>query len=224
MPSNSSLSILLYGRLLSYLRFMKQLPEGAPNNISSTVISAALGVHDVQVRKDLAIVSDGGKPKVGYITRDLIVDLEHFLGHDNYLDAALVGTGNLGKAFLFYENFKRYGMKITAAFDSASKLIGTEINKVQVFDAREITDICGQLHISMGIIAVPASCAQKVCNQLVAGGVRAIWNFSPVNLNVPQGIIVKDEDVAASLAVLTRQIADSITKEKEEEKKRGDYQ
>ena len=215
MPGNSPMSILLYNRLLSYLRFMKQLPEGSPNNISSTVISDALGVHDVQVRKDLAIVSDGGKPKIGYITKDLISDLEHYLNHDNYTDAVLIGAGNLGKAFLSYENFKSYGLKIVAAFDSSPALIGQTVNNVQVLDAAKIENICERMAIHIGIITVPTYCAQEVCDRLVAGGVRAIWNFAPINLEVPKNIIIKNEDMAASLAVLTRQLVDSIAEEKE---------
>ena len=211
MPTNSPISVLLYNRLLSYLRFMKQLPEGSPENISSAVISAALGIHDVQVRKDLAIASDRGKPKIGYITKDLIADLEHFLGHDNYTDAVLVGVGNLGRAFLYYENFKRYGLKIVAAFDVDLKLIGTTVNDVQVFDTEKITNICDRLNIHIGIITTPAIYAQEVCNQLVAGGVRAIWNFSPINLIAPKKIIVRNEDMAVSLALLTRQLTESIT-------------
>jgi redox-sensing transcriptional repressor len=214
MLAHSRMSILLYNRLLSYLRFIKQLPAGSPDNISSAVISTALGVHEVQVRKDLAIVSDGGKPKIGYITKDLIADLEHFLGHDNYTDAVLIGAGNLGRAFLSYENFKKYGLKIVVAFDSDPELIGTMVNEVHIIDAVKIKNICERLKIHIGIIAVPAFCAQDVCDQLVAGGVRAIWNFSPVNLSVPQNIIVKNEDMAASLAVLTRQLAKSIAEEK----------
>jgi len=214
MTGNPPMSILLYNRLLSYLRFMKQLPDGSPDNISSTVISNALGVHDVQVRKDLAIVSDGGKPKTGYVTKDLIADLEHFLGHDNYTDAVLVGVGNLGRAFLSYENFKKYGLAIIAAFDAAPSLIGTAVNNVRILDAAKITNMCKRLNIRIGIITVPAFCAQTVCEQLVGGGVRAIWNFSPVNLSVLKGVIVKNEDMAASLAVLTRQLADSIAEEK----------
>jgi redox-sensing transcriptional repressor len=214
MAANTSMSILLYNRLLSYLRFMKHLPEGSPDNISSTVISSALGVNDVQVRKDLAVVSSGGKPKIGHITKDLIADLEHYLGHDNYTDAVLVGVGNLGKAFLTYENFKSYGLKIVAAFDSNPELIDIEIDKIKVLDSAKISNICERMAIHIGIITVPAYCAQEACDSLIKGGVRAIWNFAPINLTVPKNIIVKNEDMAASLAVLTRQLADSIAEER----------
>ena len=216
MPANFPVSILLYNRLLSYLRFMKQLPVGSPNNISSTVISAALKIHDVQVRKDLAIASDGGKPKIGYITKDLISDLEHFLGHDNYTDAVLVGAGSLGKAFLSYENFQSYGLRIVAAFDNKPKLVGQAINDVQVLDAAKISNLCERMAIHIGIITVPTHCAQEMCDQLIQGGVRAIWNFAPTNLSVPNHIIVKNEDMAASLALLTKQLANSIAKERAE--------
>jgi redox-sensing transcriptional repressor len=192
---------------------MKQLPNGSPDNISSTVISAALGVHEVQVRKDLALASDRGRPKIGYITSELIADLEQFLGYDNYTDVVLVGVGKLGRAFLAFENFDSYGLKIVAAFDSDTEMIGKTIEKVKVLDTVRIANICERMAIHIGIIAVPSYCAQEICDRLVDGGVRAIWNFAPVNLNVPKNVIVKNEDMAASLAVLSRQLTDSIIEE-----------
>jgi len=210
MPSTTSMSILRYQRLISYLHYLKGLPESEPDNVSSTTIANALSVNDVQVRKDLALVSDGGKPKIGYITKDLIVDLEHYFGHDNCTDAVLVGVGNLGKALLSYDNFQQYGLKIVAAFDSSAEIIGTDRNGVKIFDTSKITNLCQRLNIHIGIIAVPSFKAQEICNALTKGGVRAIWNFAPVNLNVPESVIVKNEDMAASLAVLTKQLSESL--------------
>jgi redox-sensing transcriptional repressor len=207
--ANSPMSIMLYNRLISYLRFMKQLPEDVSDRISSTVIAGALGVNDVQVRKDLAVVSNGGRPKIGYITKELITDLEHFLGHDNYSDTVLVGAGNLGRALLSYENFAHYGLKIVAAFDHSPDLIGTSVGSTQVLDAAKITDLCRRLAIHIGIITVPALFAQDICDRLIAGGVCAIWNFAPVNLRVPDNIILKNEDMAASLAVLMRRLSEN---------------
>jgi len=186
---------------------MQNLPDKGPGNISSTVIADALGIHNVQVRKDLAVVSNNtGKPKIGYITKDLIADLERFLGHDNYTDAVLVGVGNLGKAFLCYDNFKNYGLRIVAAFDSNPSLIGTEICGVKVLDSSQIANACNNQAINVGIITVPACCAQDICDRLVTVGVRAIWNFAPINLKTQAGIVIKNEDMAASLAMLTRQL------------------
>ena len=210
MPSTTSMSILRYQRLISYLHYLKGRTEDEADNVSSTTIASALGVNDVQVRKDLAIVSDGGKPKIGYITKDLIADLEHYFGHDNCTDAVLVGVGNLGKALLSYENFQQYGLKIVAAFDSSAELIGTERNGVKIFDTLKLTNLCRRLNIHIGIITVPSLKAQEICENLSEGGVRAIWNFAPVNLLVPESVIVKNEDMAASLAVLTKQLTERL--------------
>jgi redox-sensing transcriptional repressor len=194
---------------------MKDLPEDASDSISPTEISIATASHDTQVRRDLAAVSSVGMPKTGYVLKDLIADLERFLGRDNYTDAVLAGAGNLGKTLLFYENFKRYGLKIVAAFDKAPELIGTTVNNVQILDADKIKNMCERLNIHIGIIAVPAGDAQGVCDELVAGGVRAIWNFSPVTLDAPRSVIIKNEDLAASLSVLAAELADGIAEEKD---------
>lgn len=204
--SKKQMNKMLYNRLLSYLRYMKQLPEDAPDNISSSMISAALGIYDVQVRKDLALVSDKGKPKIGYIRKELIQDIECFLGYDKFTEAAIVGVGNLGHALLSYENFEKYGLRIVAAFDTDPKLIGTTIGKTKVIDAEKISNLCERLGIRIGIITVPSQHAQDVCDKLVQGGVKAIWNFAPIDLQVPDDVIVKNEDLVASLAVLTRQL------------------
>lgn len=204
--SKKQMNKMLYNRLLSYLRYMKQLPEDAPDNISSSMISAALGIYDVQVRKDLALVSDKGKPKIGYIRKELIQDIECFLGYDKFTEAAIVGVGNLGHALLSYENFEKYGLRIVAAFDTDPKLIGTTIGKTKVIDAEKISNLCERLGIRIGIITVPSHHAQDVCDRLVQGGVKAIWNFAPIDLQVPDDVIVKNEDLVASLAVLTRQL------------------
>ena len=201
---------MLYNRLISYLHYIKQLPEGDAENISSTVIAGALNMNDVQVRKDLAVASNGGKPRVGYVTKDLITDIEHFLGYDRCTDAVLVGVGNLGQNLLSYDNFEKYGLKIVAAFDKAPHLVGKKVQGVQVLDAGRTADLCRRLNIHVGIIAVPGTDAQEACEQLVSGGIRAVWNFAPVNLMVPETVTVKNEDMAASLAILSKQLEENI--------------
>jgi redox-sensing transcriptional repressor len=207
------ISIMLYKRLLSYLRLMKQRPEGSPDNISSATIAQALGLNDVQVRKDLAAVSSGGKPKIGYITKDLVADLEHFLGHDNCSEAVVVGVGNLGKALISYENFENYGLKIVAAFDTRPGLVGTSFRDVDILPAEKIPDICRRLRIHIAIIAVPAASAQDVCDSLLEGGVLAIWIFAPVTLRAPEPVVVRNEDMGASLALLMKNLRDVMQPE-----------
>ena len=193
-------------RLPLYLSYLKELPEDG--YISATGIADALGYNHVQVRKDLASVSHSGRPKVGYATRDLIRDIERSLGYDSTHNAVLVGAGKLGSALLGYDGFTRYGLRIVMAFDEREALFGQEISDCPVRPASEIVSQCRQLDASIGIITVPAAQAQAVCDRLVEGGIEAIWNFAPVRLIVPDDILVQNENMASSLAVLSQHLID----------------
>ena len=114
---NKKVSQSVLKRLPGYLVYLKNMPEGSPDHISATALAAALGMGEVQVRKDLAIVSDGGRPKIGYLREGLIEDIEQFLGYDNTTDAVLIGAGKLGQALMGYSGFDEYGLNIVAAFD-----------------------------------------------------------------------------------------------------------
>lgn len=192
-------------RYLNYLRGRKQ--EGM-ERISSTVISADLGLNPVQVRKDLAYVTDSGKPRTGFSVDELVRDLSVFLGHGSVKDAVLVGAGHMGTTLLAYGGFAGYGLNILAAFDIREELVGTEICGKPVFPLDRLEEMTGRLCASIGIITVPAEAAQAACDGLVAGGVQAIWNFAPVHLEVPEHIIVQNEDIAASLALLSNRLAE----------------
>lgn len=200
-------------RLPVYLNYLKSLPVGAPANISATAIAEALHLHDVQVRKDLAVVSSGGRPKVGYVTQNLIHDLEQFLGYDNTDHAVVVGVGNLGRALLLYDGFRTFGLNIVAAFDRDEALIGQTIGDKCVFPMEKLENLCERLKIRIGIITVPAAAAQPVCDALIRGGVLAIWNFAPTHLNVPKGVLVQNENMAASLAMLSKHLSEQIHRE-----------
>ena len=196
-------------RLPRYLAYLKSLPKNAAVNISATSIADALGMNDVQVRKDLALVSSGGRPKVGYILRDLIGDIERFLGCDDTDTAVIAGVGSLGRALLSYSGFASYGLDIVAAFDTDDKVIGSSVGGKEVLDARKMTDLCRRMNVRIGIIAVPASHAQAVCDALTEGGVLAIWNFAPVHLSAPAGVLVKHENMACSLAMLSQHLKEA---------------
>lgn len=191
-------------RLPDYLRYLSGKDENS--NISSVMISEDLKLNAVLVRKDLAIVSMGGKPKTGYVVGELIRDLKAYLGYDNVTEVILVGVGHLGKALLSYNGFSGTGMKIVAAFDNSEELIGQKIGKCNIFDVEKLSELVKRLKIRIGIITVPASAAQNVANLMVEAGISAIWNFAPLHLAVPIFIAVKNEDLAASLAILTKQI------------------
>ncbi|MBE6974542.1 MAG: redox-sensing transcriptional repressor Rex [Ruminococcaceae bacterium] len=197
-------------RLPGYLAYLKSIPEeGASPYISATSLANALGMGEVQVRKDLAMVSDGGRPKIGYLRERLIDDIEQFLGYDNTTDAVLIGAGKLGLALMAYKGFEEYGLNILAAFDQAPRAEFTEEGK-PIFPMERLEGFCRENKVLMGIITVPAEGAQQVCDALIHSGIKAIWNFAPVHLDVPEKILVQAENMATSLAVLSMHLQTHI--------------
>ena len=193
-------------RLPTYLSYLKALPADASANISATALAAGLHMGEVQVRKDLALVSDGGRPKIGYTREHLIADIENFLGYGNSNDAVLIGAGKLGRALLGYGGFAEYGLNIVAAFDANDTLIGTTNGGKPIMHLSRLGEVCQRYKIKIGIITVPAEYAQGVCDLLIENGILAIWNFAPKHLNVPDGILVQNENMAASLALLCKHL------------------
>ena len=200
-------------RLPGYVAYLKSLPEDAPPNISATALASALGMGEVQVRKDLATVSDGGRPKIGYQREALIGDIEQFLGYDNTTDAILIGAGKLGQALMGYSGFEEYGLNIVAAFDSASKMDKTE-EGTPIYPIARLPQFCRTHKVLMGIITVPVGSAQEVADLLISAGIKAIWNFAPAHLDVPEGTLVQYENMATSLAVLSVHLQAQIKEEK----------
>lgn len=207
-PKEISKSVLK--RLPSYLTYLKSLPPDPGAYISATALANALNMGEVQVRKDLAMVSEGGRPKVGYLRAGLIDDIEQFLGYDNTTDAVLIGAGKLGRALLGYSGFADYGLNIVAAFDANPALDNTFESGKPILHISKLEAMCHERKILMGIITVPAAYAQEVCNLLIGNGIQAIWNFAPAHLDVPGNILVQTENMATSLAVLSMHLAAQI--------------
>jgi redox-sensing transcriptional repressor len=200
-------------RLPGYLAYLKTIPEENSAYISATSLANALGMGEVQVRKDLAMVSDGGRPKVGYLRASLIDDIEQFLGYDNTTDAVLIGAGKLGQALMGYQGFDEYGLNILAAFDADPKMDKTDEGK-PVYHISKLPSFCRTHKVLMGIITVPAEGAQEVADLLIACGIKAIWNFAPKHLDVPSNILIQTENMATSLAVLSVHLQAQIKEEK----------
>lgn len=190
-------------RLPVYLRYLKDLPAETLN-VSATFIAAELGYGDVQVRKDLGSVSGAGRPKTGYNKNDLIFTLENYLGYNKIKKAVIVGAGKLGEALLGYSGFKDYGLDIVAAFDIRED--NSEICGKPVLAVDCLGDFCRENNIHIGIITVPASSAQQICDQMCASGIKAIWSFAPIRLKVPENVLLHEENMAASLALLSKQL------------------
>ena len=189
-------------RLPGYLAYLKDRADTDTPYISATTLANALGMGDVQVRKDLAMVSDGGRPKVGYLREALIEDIEQFLGYDNTTDAVLIGAGKLGQALMDHKGFEEYGLNILAGFDVKPSAEQTEDGK-PIYSMEMLEGFCRTNKVLMGIITVPAPYAQQVCDQLIKCGIKAIWTFANVHLEVPPHILVQYENMATSLAVLS---------------------
>lgn len=198
------------GRLPQYLQYLKSLPAVKGATISATAIAKGLSLGDVQVRKDLAAVSGAGKPKVGYEREKLIRDLELHLGYESLTYAVLVGAGKLGRALLDYDGFEKFGVKIIAGFDCNEKALQISKNAKEILPIKDISVYCKAHHVKLGIITVGQGSAQDVCDTLVASGIEAIWNFAPCTLKIPSGVLLKQENLALSLAYLNNQISKSF--------------
>ena len=195
------------GRLPLYLNYLKQIESSGVRSISATTIAKALSLGEVQVRKDLASVSGAGKPKVGYESSDLIKRLEDTLGSNSITSAVLVGAGKLGRALLDYNGFEEFGIKIVAAFDSNDEVIRFSKTSKDILPISTLSEYCKANNVKLGIITVGQGSAQQVCNMMEQSGIKAIWNFAPCNLEVSDGILVKNENLALSLAHLSNQLS-----------------
>ncbi len=200
-------------RLPGYLAYLKSLAEAGSPYISATALANALGMGEVQVRKDLAMVSDGGRPKIGYLRESLIEDIEQFLGYDNTTDAVLIGAGKLGQALMGYKGFEEYGLNILAAFDAKPAADRTDEGN-PIYPMDQLEGFCKTNKVLMGIITVPAEHAQEVCDRLITNGIKAIWCFAPGHLEVPANILVQYENMATSLAVLSMHLKAQIKEKK----------
>lgn len=198
-------------RMPYYIQQLRVLQEQKVETVSAPKIAELLNLNEVQVRKDFAAVYFAkGKPKMGFIVTELLSSMENLLGYNNASEAVIIGAGYLAQAIMAHEGFQDYGLKIVAAFDVDNERVGSEISGVKVLSSDKISNLCRRMKIHIGIITVPAYQAQVVCDQLVAGGILAIWNFAPVHLSVPDHILVQNENLAASLAVLSNHLKQAM--------------
>lgn len=194
-------------RLPIYLNYLKTQAAAGKKTISATAVASALGLNEVQVRKDLSAASrSGGRPKTGYSITRLMADLEEFLGYRSTKDAILVGVGQLGGALLSFTGFEACGMCIVAAFDNDPKKIGTEISGIRIYNIVDLPHICRLIDVHIGIITTKPDQAQSVCDTMMEGDILAIWNFSTAHLETPDHMIVHNENLAVSLAMISHDL------------------
>lgn len=209
-----SVSLATFQRMPRYLKLLKERQAEGQENISSVAIAEALFLSSALVKKDLsqAIISEG-KPKIGYAIAELISDIEEFLGYNNNKDAILIGVGKLGQALMEYRGFESYGLNITAGLDIRDSIVGQEIDGKKILHIDKLESVIKKLNIKMAILTLPQDSAQDMADRLIRADIKAIWNFTPCHINVPDNVAIKTENMAASLAVLSNQLKELLKKE-----------
>ena len=189
-------------RLPWYLAFLKMAAARGEIRISSTQISRAINVSAPQIAKDLSFLEISGKTRIGYDVQSLISVLEEYLGFTKIRKALVFGVGNLGAALLHDKGLSQFGLEILAGFDVNPRVVGTTIQGVPVYHIKDYPGIQAKIDASIGILTVPVREAQKVAEEIIQGGIRAIWNFTPFRIHVPEDIVVQNTSIYAHLAVM----------------------
>ncbi len=189
-------------RLPWYLAFIKLLKGKGETFISSTQIAKEINVDSSQVAKDLSYVKVSGKTRVGYEINALIEVLEDFLGFNSQHKAFIFGVGSLGGALLQDSGLSQYGVDIVAGFDIKNDLVGAVVNGIPIFHIDDFLSKQKEYNATIGIITVPVENAQKVTDRVIAGGIKALWNFTPFRIRVPEHIVVQNTSMYAHLAVM----------------------
>ena len=203
MTAINDIPDIVIGRLPIYLRALSQLVDEGKSVTSSHELGQRLGISSAQIRKDLSHFGEFGKQGTGYQIENLFDQLRQILQIDREWPVAVVGIGDLGRALARYGGFVDRGFRIKAVFDTDPAKIGTAVDKLTILPNDRIIDEIRAQNIKIAMIAVPASHAQTVCDQLVIAGVRAILNYAPITLTVPSNVHVQYIDPVAHLQHMT---------------------
>jgi redox-sensing transcriptional repressor len=206
---DQQISELTTNRLSLYLRFLTELDDKGVKSVSSKVLAEQFGLNAALIRKDLAHFGGLGVRGLGYVVKDLRQQLRSILGLDKKLQVAIMGAGNLGLALADYQGFGQEGFRIVALFDNETKKVGTRSRKgVLIQHSRKLKTVVRREGITIAVIAVPAQEAQQVVNTVVEAGIKAVLNFSPGTIRVPDGVKLKNVDLTVSLESLSFHLAD----------------
>ena len=189
-------------RLPWYLSNVKLLKQRGERYVSSTQISKEINIDASQIAKDLSYVNISGRTRVGYEVDTLIAVLEDFLGFTDMHKAFLFGVGSLGGALLRDSGLKHFGLEIVAAFDVTPELVGTTLNGIPIFHSSEFEQKMREYDVNIGVLTVPIEIAQCITDSMIAGGIKAVWNFTPFRIRVPENIVVQNTSLYAHLAVM----------------------
>ena len=189
-------------RLPWYLSNIKLMKEKGEQYVSSTQISKEINIDASQIAKDLSYVNISGRTRVGYNIDALIEVLESFLGFTNMHKAFLFGVGSLGAALLRDSGLHHFGLEIVAAFDVNPELVGKDLNGIPIFHSDDFEAKMKEYDVNIGVLTVPINIAQEITDKMGDGGIRAVWNFTPFRIRVPENIVVQNTSLYAHLAVM----------------------
>lgn len=199
-------------RLPWYLSNAKLMREKGEKYVSSTQISKQINIDASQIAKDLSYVDITGRTRVGYDIDLLIQVLEDFLGFTNMHKAYLFGVGSLGGALLRDSGLSHFGLQIVGAFDVNPDLVGTKINGIPIYHSDDFEKRMKLDGVNIGVLTVPIAIAQEISDKMIAGGIKAIWNFTPFRIRVPENIVVQNTSLYAHLAVMFNRLNETIKK------------
>ena len=199
-------------RLPWYLSSAKLMREKGETYVSSTQISRQINIDASQIAKDLSYVNISGRTRVGYEIDRLVDVLEDFLGFTNLHRAYLFGVGSLGGALLRDSGLAHFGLEIVGGIDVNPELVGTEINGIPIYHTDEFERRMETDGVRIGVLTVPINIAQEITDKMVEGGVKAVWNFTPFRIRVPEGIVVQNTSLYAHLAVMFNLLNELVKK------------
>ncbi len=203
MKDRESIPKATIERLPLYYRCLDKLANFEDVDVvSSKDLGGRLGIPPTQVRKDLSYYGEFGRRGVGYDVFDLKRSVGKILGVDEVWTAVLIGAGNLGRALVDYKGFEKMGLKLVGLMDADSSKIGNKIGGIEVQNTKKLNEVVEKNNVKLGIITVPTDSAQEVADDMVEAGIKAIWNFAPVRLHVPEDVTVRNEDLAIGLVSL----------------------
>lgn len=193
-------------RIPQYHQILSDLEISGTRYVSSQYMATFCNIDATQVRKDVSIIGYKGKPRAGYPVSGLKQAIGEFLGFNYENAAVLIGAGKLGSALAEYPGFAEYGLKIVAVFDRDPQKVGTIVGEYSVLPIESLPRVLHSYEVGIAVITVPKSAAQGVCDYAVSLGIRAVWNFAPVQLTVPPEVVVRSENIAIGLAILSHRL------------------
>lgn len=206
MEKKKKVSMAVIKRMPKYYRYLGELVKNDIDRISSKELGEKIGFTASQIRQDLNNFGDFGQQGYGYNVKELHKQIGEILGVGKDYNTVIIGAGNIGQAIANYSRFANVGVEVTAIFDANPKLVGMKIRDVEIKDIDELKEYMENNNVDMGVICVPRINAQKVCDVLVKGGVKGIWNFAPIDLHVPSNVKVENVHLSESLLTLIYQM------------------